>query len=39
MRTPLDTDLLRTFVTIVETESFTASGERCGERSRPSACR
>lgn len=28
MRTPLDTDLLRTFVTIVETESFTASGER-----------
>ena len=28
MRTPLDTDLLRTFVTIVETESFTASGEK-----------
>lgn len=28
MRSPLDTDLLRTFVTIVETESFTASGER-----------
>jgi DNA-binding transcriptional LysR family regulator len=28
MRTPLDSDLLRTFVTIVETESFTASGEK-----------
>lgn len=28
MRTPLDIDLLRTFVTIVETESFTASGEK-----------
>ncbi|KUL97330.1 hypothetical protein DK26_01260 [Bosea sp. WAO] len=28
MRTPLDTELLRTLVTIVETESFTASGEK-----------
>lgn len=28
MRAPLDTELLRTFVTIVETESFTASGEK-----------
>jgi DNA-binding transcriptional LysR family regulator len=28
MPTPLDTELLRTFVTIVETESFTASGEK-----------